>query len=52
MSRTRFQYFIHDERNRKRLDGPYASRKAALAASVKFNAQSIPTVILRFPILP
>ena len=45
----RWQYFIHDARNNQRLDGPYASREAALAASVKFNGQGIATLILRWP---
>jgi hypothetical protein len=27
--RARWQHFIHDARNRQRLDGPYSSRKAA-----------------------
>ena len=49
MTFKRWQYFIHDARNRQRLDGPYSSRKEAVAASVKFNQQGIPTLIMRWP---
>lgn len=44
----RWQYFIHNANNRQRLDGPYSSRKAAVVASVKFNEQGIPTLIMRW----
>jgi hypothetical protein len=48
-TRARWQYFIHDARSRKRIDGPYSNRKAASAASDKFNKQGIPTLIMRWP---
>lgn len=45
----RWQYFIHDAKTSRRLDGPYSSRKAALAASVKFNEKGISTLLMRWP---
>jgi hypothetical protein len=47
MTAIRYEYFVHDARTNKRLDGPYTSRKAALRASVKFNEQGVPTVVLK-----
>jgi hypothetical protein len=45
---TRYEYYIHNAGKPKlRLDGPYTSRKMALACSVKFNESGIPTVIIR-----
>jgi hypothetical protein len=44
----RYEYFIHDAgKPERRLDGPYTSRKMALACSVKFNESGIPTVIIK-----
>jgi hypothetical protein len=44
----KYQYFIHDARApNKRLDGPFSTRKKAVIASVEFNEQKIPTVIVR-----
>jgi hypothetical protein len=41
----KWQYFIHDAKTLKRLDGPYASRKRALLCCDKFNKQGIATII-------
>ena len=43
----RYEYFIHDAKTDKRLDGPYTSREATLRACVKFDKSGIKTNIVR-----